>query len=104
MHARRNRSEWQKIVREFERSEQTQAAFCESRGINVGSFRGWLYRLRRAAPAGAVALVPVDVTPARRSFDADAPVIVRVADVEICVPHGTDALYVARLVAELRRC
>jgi len=104
MHARRSRSEWQTIVREFERSDESHAAFCGARGLNVGSFRGWLYRLRRDSRAPEVELVAVDVAPSRAPVDASAPVLVRWADVEICVTPATDATYVARLVAELRRC
>jgi hypothetical protein len=105
MHARRSRSEWQKIIREFERSGETHSAFCVARSINVGSFRGWLYRLRRVeARSRDVQLVPVDVARTELRTDAIAPLVVRVGDVEIDVARGSDAAYVARLVAELRRC
>ena len=59
---RRSREERIQIVEQFERSGQSHEAFCSQHRLNVGSFRGWLYRLRggpqllpvRVATAGAV--------------------------------------------------
>ena len=80
--------------------------FCAERGLRVGTFRGWLYRLQRVArePSGSLALLPVQVTtPEPRHVPS--VVVVAVADVEVRVAIGADVGYVAGLVAELRaRC
>lgn len=111
MRARKSRDEWAAIVRAFERSGQSHVEFCSKRGLEVRSFRGWLYRLRKAERAvPEVALVPVEVTAGpssplvtRASFPAE--LIVGVSDIDVRVSVGTDIEYVARLVAELRaRC
>jgi hypothetical protein len=42
-----------KVTASFERSGKSQAAFCENRELELGTFRHWLYRLRheqREAP------------------------------------------------------
>ena len=106
MHARKPRHEWQAIIRAFERSGQTHEAFCATRGLNVGSFRGWLYGFRRESP-GAVELVPVDVVRHSATIDGagrGGPIVIFAGDVELRVTSGTDPTYVARLVGELRRC
>ena len=65
---RRSREQWAQIVEQFERSGQSHDAFCAQQRLNVGSFRGWLYRLRSGAAQGKVArsatrLLPVRVSP-----------------------------------------
>jgi hypothetical protein len=77
----------------------------------VGSFRGWLYRLRRTAGTTAeVALVPVMLTegassPSSPARERSVEIVVAVSDVQVRVLPGTDVGYVGALVAELRsRC
>jgi hypothetical protein len=111
MRARRSRSEWSSIIKAFERSGGSHEEFCSERGLNLGSFRGWLYRIRKGREAAPeVALVPVAVTggtssPARDVAWAAAEITVAVAGVDVRLVPGTDVAYVAALVAELRaRC
>ncbi len=105
MHARKSRSEWSAIVKAFERSGESHEQFCSKRGLVVGSFRSWLYRLRRAGGAATdVVLLPVEVTaPVGRSAPSD--IVIAIAGVELRVAVGADVGYVAGLVAEIRgRC
>ena len=111
MRARKSRGEWVAIVGAFERSGQSPEEFCSKRGLEVGSFRGWLYRLRKAArPVAEVALVPVEViagpsVPRVTRDGGPTELVVAVSDIDVRVSVGTDIEYVARLVAELRaRC
>jgi hypothetical protein len=111
MRARKSRNEWSKIIRTFERSGQSHEEFCRKQGLNLGSFRGWLYRLRKAAAAAPeVALVPVTLTevtspPISLVHGPGGEIVVMVSDVQVRVVPGTDTGYVAALVAELRaRC
>ena len=106
MHVRKSRSQWSSIIAAFERSGETHLAFCSKRGINVGSFRTWLYRLRlESCPSrGAPMLLPVEVTAPLAVHDR-SDIVVAVAGVEVRVAVGADIGYVAGLVAELRsRC
>jgi len=109
---RRSRDEWAELVEEHESSGETQEEFCAARGLVVGSFRGWLYRLRRERRGGKVArsatrLVPVRVrvqsgAPARRVDDL---VEVVMFDTVLRVPVGADVSYVAALASALStRC
>jgi len=107
---RRSRGEWSDIVAEFERSSETHERFCDRRGLNVGSFRGWLYRLRSGRVAAKVArsatprLLPVRARP-DGVFPEAAFVEVAAGGVLLRVPVGADVVYVSELVTELRaRC
>lgn len=57
---RRSESEWRQLIAELERSGQSQAVFCRSRGVALGSLGNWRRRLRAAMPNGAdfVELMP----------------------------------------------
>lgn len=105
---RRSREQWSEIVEEFEGSGLSHAAFCARERLNVGSFRGWLYRLRRSSERGKVArsatrLLPVRVSAART--DDEEFVELSAAGVVVRVRAGVDPTYVAELVARLRdRC
>lgn len=109
MRTRKSRSEWSKIIGAFERSGESHEEFCTKQRLNLGSFRGWLYRLRKAA-APEVALVPVTLTGTARSPSSPVggpggEIVVVVSDLYVRVVPGTDAAYAAALVAELRaRC
>ena len=61
MRARRVWSEWASIIGGVWRSGGSHEAFCATRRLNVGTFRAWLYRLRKASPLPDVALVPVEL-------------------------------------------
>lgn len=110
MRARRVWSEWASIIGEYERSGGSHEAFCSRRRLNVGTFRAWLYRLRKASPLPEVALLPVELAtstaPLTRALEPQATdMVVAVAGVEVRFAVGADVQYVASLIGELRsRC
>ena len=46
---------WKKHVSEWERSGQTQQAFCAKRGLAVSTFQWWRAKLRRSEPVVSAA-------------------------------------------------
>ena len=48
---RRSREYWTEVVAEFEQSSLKQGKFCEQRGLEAGTFRHWLYRIRHEGKA-----------------------------------------------------
>jgi hypothetical protein len=106
---RRSREQWIQIVEQFERSGQSQRAFCTQQRLNVGSFRGWLYRLRSGSRQGKVArsatrLLPVRVAPTGAA-DEETVIELVVGDAILRVRGGFGPAYVAELVTLLRtRC
>ena len=106
MRVRKSSSQWSAIIATFQRSGESHRGFCAKRGLEVGTFRTWLYKLRRAAEnveASAPILLPIEITP---SLPAREPeLVIAVAGVELRFAASTDPSYVAGLVAELRaRC
>jgi hypothetical protein len=107
---RRSRSEWSAIVGEFERGHESHAEFCARRRLNVGSFRGWLYRLRgsfgrhKVARSATPRMLPVRT--ARAELIAEPRVVeIGVASAVVRVAVGTDVPYVVELIGRLRdRC
>ena len=110
---RRSRSEWATIVAEFERSGDAHADFCARRGLELATFRAWLYRLRRARRGSTVArsatkavkLLPVRVRERPAGPDGGEAIELMVRGVALRVQVGTEVAYVADLVAALAaRC
>jgi hypothetical protein len=106
---RRSREQWAEIVGEFEHSGLSHEAFCAQQRLNMGSFRGWLYRLRNGSERGKVArsatrLLPVRVGPPGATGDEDL-IEVAVGGIIVRVRSVVGPAYVAELVARLRdRC
>lgn len=97
----RGRAFWESTVREFEESDETQATFAQRRGFSVAALRHWRLKLQREHEAGigdGVRVVPVTIT----SSAAAELVEIGIGDVVLRVRAGTDAGYVAQLVAALR--
>jgi hypothetical protein len=107
---RRSREEWSQVVGAFERSGQSHEAFCAQQHINVGSFRGWLYRLRRGTTRGKAArsatrLLPVRVSASGAAVNDAIVIDLEFGGVRLRVPDRVDPHYVAALVAALAsRC
>jgi hypothetical protein len=115
MRARRNGEQWREIVAAFERSNQSVERYCAKRDILPGTLRWWRWRLRSTGDSGPetavprtndeIRLVPVSVVGLAAGSPRDAAVEITFADVCVRVEPGTDAAYVATLVAEIRsRC
>jgi len=115
MRARRNGDQWQAIVAAFERSTQSVEQFCAKRDIRPATFKWWRWRLRSAGDvvataltagkSGEIRLLPVSVVGSSARSAGESAVEITFADVSIRVEPGTDAAYVATLVAEMRsRC
>lgn len=74
---------WQARIAEWERSNQTQAAFCEVRGLNLGTFRSWLYKPdRKQARAEAVDQVDGMEAPAAKASAGFVRLVVKSASTD----------------------
>lgn len=105
MQKRVEKPEWLRIAEEFEASELTQREFAQRRGLPLGTLQSWVYRRRRQVSAAAeppVRLLPVQVSSAPSSEESALEVVLA-SGVRVRFSPGTDADYVARLVAALGR-
>jgi hypothetical protein len=104
--ARRGREYWQPLVEELEKSGLRHAEFAAQRGIELGSLRSWLYRLRQEQRAGQgtgdgeVRMVPI------RLGTASSPAVeIVVGRCTVRMGPQADPAAVAALVAALEaRC
>lgn len=110
------RGQWAPLVARFEQAGQSQQAFTAEAGVSLPGFRYWLYKIRREGQPvlakkpvqrrkarrspKAVRLVPVEV---RHPTASSGQVEVRIADVRIRVPVGTDPGYLAQVALSLRK-
>ena len=106
---RRSRGQWAEIVEQFERSGQSHEAFCAQHRLNVGSFRGWLYRLRSGSGQGKVARSATRLLPVRVASvagpDEDTVIELTAGEAMLRVRGSFSPAYVAELVTLLRsRC
>ena len=100
--AHRSRGFWAKLAAEFESSSLKQHEFCRKRGVELGTFRHWLYRFRREGKkarlerARFVPLVPAAAASA-------PPCRLRVGRVELAFGALPPAGYVAEVIRLMDR-
>jgi len=71
----RSESEWRAILGQFERSGQSQLAFCRQAGLSPSTFQVWRHRLRLQSSATEfIDVTPVVSAPASRwSIEIEFP-------------------------------
>lgn len=109
VHRRRSLAEVQALVGEFESSGLLRAAFCQERGLAVGTLDKYRQRVHGGRQAGGSAFVPVElVPPAAREVNGvarrDGALVVELRSgrrIEVCC--GFDAGTLERLLSILDR-
>ena len=100
---KRSREEWARLVAEYERGAggETQEAFSQRQGVEVASFRYWLYKLRGAISEPSVRFV--EVTTRADSSGTPGSVEVDLENVRCTVRFGAgaDAAFIGDVVATL---
>lgn len=91
--ARLGRSYWLSMVSKFAKSELSQEAFCEAHGLTVGTFRSWLYRLRREGESSTPKFVEVIA-----SKSASQACVVLIGKTELRFESLPDAAYLGALL------
>ena len=77
---KRSKSQWQEIIRQFERSGQSAKAFAAKKDLSIHSLKWWLYRLRKEAKTRepSIKMLPVEISNK-----------VSVSGVEVTCPGGS---------------
>lgn len=96
------RQQWTSLVADFRRSSLTQAEFARLHGLNLHTFRGWIYRLPRHHEPDAPDFLPLRLV-------EDAPDAPPPGLCEVELPTGTilrfterpDASFLASLLLQL---
>jgi hypothetical protein len=95
---RRGRDFWAPVVAEFEAAPEQHEAFALARGLNVDTFRRWLYRLRREQTKRAGRFEIVRVTPSVRPR---AACVVEVSSARVVFDEAPEPEYLARLLSAM---
>lgn len=92
------RGYWSRVVAEYEALGGAHAGFCEARGLNLATFRTWLYRLRREGLGAEPGFLEVVGAEARVGGEV---CVVRLGEVEVGFRTLPEAEYLAALVLGL---
>ncbi len=100
MHRRRNLSEVQALVSEFERSGLKRGAFCRQRGLALGTLDKYRQRVGGRREPGSRAFIPVEVVPSAvqdvdRAAGRDGTLFVELRSgrrIEVCRGFDTGTL------------
>ncbi len=97
-----DRRSWQRLVDRFESSDVTQREFADSSGVSVGTFRYWLYRLRRERMSSSqVEFVEVEARSVVRECGPAAACRIVTEGAEILLAELPPADWIAEVVGEL---
>ena len=94
--ARRSRAEIESILADYRRSGLTQVAFARERGLNLGTFRHWVARLRDNPAKG---FCPVTI----RTEGPEGLTIRLPKGIKVAVGGRVDPEWVSELVKCLQR-
>ena len=95
--AYRTREQWRELIAEFEQSDLSQNAFCETRGINPAYFSQRRLELQREVEdndTGFALAVP-------QSPNSQQTLQPRIGQTELMLPLSVSPRWVAQLVKEL---
>ena|SRR5687767_2184462 len=108
---RKTREQWAALVAEYEQSGLSNDDFAKQNGVKARTFAWWRSALKRGQPRAAgrrrkraieeVRALPVTLIDDQGRSVGKA-IEVAFGDVRLCVPAGTDAVYLGQIVLELR--
>ncbi|MDH5923978.1 IS66 family insertion sequence element accessory protein TnpB [Vibrio splendidus] len=104
MAKRRTNLEWQTLFEQYESSNITQRAFCEEHGLSLSTFFAKRRQLQTANQSESVGFVRAEIVEKTTNYQtqvAMANMTLLVNDVELSIPQGTPATYLAELIGAL---
>ena len=102
MRKRRTNQEWQNLIAQSESSSLSTLAFCKLNELNPSTFYVKRQQLNKTdISLGFVRAEVVEKTTKYQAQSATANMILLVNDVELHIPQGTPAAYLAELIGAL---
>ena len=102
MRKRRTNQEWQNLIAQSESSSLSTLAFCKLNELNPSTFYAKRQQLNKTdVSLGFVRAEVVEKTTKYQAQSATANMILLVNDVELHIPQGTPAAYLAELIGAL---
>ncbi len=104
MGKRRTNQEWQTLIEQSESSSLSTRAFCKLNELNPSTFYAKRLQLKKASFSQSfVRAEVVEKTTKYQAQIAAANMTLLVNDVELSIPQGTPAPYIAELIGVLPR-
>ncbi|MDO6528266.1 IS66 family insertion sequence element accessory protein TnpB [Motilimonas sp. 1_MG-2023] len=102
MRKRRTNQEWQNLIAQSESSSLSTLAFCKLNELNPSTFYAKRQQLNKTdVSLGFVRAEVVEKTTKYQAQSATANMTLFVNDVELRIPQGTPAAYLAELIGAL---
>ncbi|MEG3223309.1 IS66 family insertion sequence element accessory protein TnpB [Vibrio gigantis] len=102
MAKRHTNQEWQTLIKQSESSSLSTLAFCKLNELNPSTFYAKRQQLKKAdVSQGFVRAEVVEKTTKHQAQIAIANMTLLVNDVELSIPQGTPAAYLAELIGAL---
>ncbi|MEZ8967260.1 IS66 family insertion sequence element accessory protein TnpA [Vibrio breoganii] len=102
MGKRRTNQEWQTLIEQSESSSLSTLAFCKLKEINPSTFYAKRQQLNKTdVSLGFVRAEVVEKTMKYQDQSAAANMTLLINDVELSIPQGTPAAYLAELIGAL---
>ena len=102
MGKRRTNQEWQMLIEQSESSSLSILAFCKLNELNPSTFYAKRQQLNKTnVSLGFVRAEVVEKTTTYQAQSATANMTLLINDVELSIPQGTPAAYLAELIGAL---
>jgi hypothetical protein len=105
MTTRRTNQEWKILLEQYENSNVTQRVFCKQHGVSLSTFFAKRQRLQTAEQTETARFVKAEVVEKTTRYQASqlpiANMTLSINDVELTIPQGTPASYLAELIGAL---
>lgn len=105
MAKRRTDQEWQTLFEQYESSQLSQRLFCERNGLSLSTFYAKRQQLTRIEKPNTGGFVKAEIVEKITRYPvAQAPVAnmrLFIDSVELSIPQGTPAAYLAELIGAL---
>ncbi|WP_413114128.1 IS66 family insertion sequence element accessory protein TnpA [Thaumasiovibrio sp. DFM-14] len=105
MARRRSDQEWQALFQQYETSNLTQRAFCEQNNLSSSTFFAKRQRLLQSGAEQTSGFVKAQLIEKTTHYQAArtpvANMTLLLGDIELSIPQGTPASYIAELIGAL---
>ncbi len=104
MAKRRTDLEWQALFEQYESSNFTQRNFCEQHGLSLSTFFAKRRQFQTANQSESIGFVRAEIVEKTTKYQAQiatANMTLLINDVELSIPQGTPATYLAELIGAL---
>lgn len=105
MAKRRTNQEWRNLFEHYESSQLSHRLFCERNGLSLSTFYAKRQQLKHIEKPNTVGFVKAEVVEKTTRYQAThiavANMTLIVNNVELSIPQGTPAAYLAELIGAL---